>query len=32
VLQLLVWLGFKRMGIRFHDYTAPCPTGFKERI
>ena len=25
VMQVLVWLGFKRSAIRFHDYTTPHP-------
>jgi hypothetical protein len=27
LMQLLVWLGFKKMGIRLHDATVPRPVG-----
>lgn len=24
-LQILVWLGMKKLGVRWHDFTAPAP-------
>ncbi len=29
VMQLLAWCGRGDLGVRFHDYTSPTPTGFK---
>ena len=31
VMQIMVWLGFKKAAIRFHDYTTPTPRAFKEK-
>ena len=32
VVQILSWLGFKKEAIRFHDWTTPTPTGFKNKV
>lgn len=29
VMQVLVWLGFKKAAIRLHDATVPKPVGFR---
>ena len=31
VVQILAWVGLKKQAIRFHDWTTPKPTGFKNK-
>lgn len=29
IVQILVWLGFKKQAVRYHDHTTPRPRDFK---
>ena len=31
LMQIMVWLGFKKQAIRLHDATVPAPVGLKPR-
>lgn len=31
ILQIFVWLGMTKLGLRFHDWTAPKPIGFRKK-